>query len=519
MKSLRYIYTALLCFTLIACKDDFGDTDLLSNDVAPKDVVATFKVKQDNSGEVTIVPTATGAVLYQIYFGDSTTTPTTVQVGEAATHTYAEGKYNVKVIAQSLSGKQTELIQPLEVSFNAPGDLKVKITNDTSVSKKVNVTATATYGITFDVYFGEKADEKPVSGNIGSTISHVYAAVGTYTITVEVKGAGSATTKHTQAVQVTALSQPTASAATPPARYAADVVSIFSNSYTNLSGTDFNPNWGQATQYTAFALSGNDMLQYAKLNYQGIQFANATDLTAMQYLHLDVWASGVNSLEIFLISKAGGAATEKKVTKTLKAEQWLSIDIPLTDYTSQGLTVDDIHQIKLVGDPAGGTVFIDNLYFYRKSNSVLVENFEGTAPALTSFGGMADAKVVANPDASGANTTKKVVQFTKTAGAETWAGTFFETSALKELPTYSKLHLMAYSPKKGVKVLVKLEGSDSSINHEVSATTTAENTWEELTFDFSKAPQAEYLKVVVFFDFGNQGDGTTYYYDEIKLTK
>ncbi len=78
---------------------------------------------------------------------------------------------------------------------------------------------------------------------------------------------------------------------------------------------------------------------------------------------------------------------------------------------------------------------------------------------------------------------------------------------------------MAYSPKKGVKVLVKLEGSDSSINHEVSATTTAENTWEELTFDFSKAPQAEYLKVVVFFDFGNQGDGTTYYYDEIKLTK
>ena len=44
--------------------------------------------------------------------------------------------------------------------------------------------------------------------------------------------------------------EPTAAAPTPPARAAADVVSIFSGAYTNITGTDFNPNWGQSTVVT-----------------------------------------------------------------------------------------------------------------------------------------------------------------------------------------------------------------------------------------------------------------------------
>ncbi|MAQ75718.1 MAG: hypothetical protein CL613_05235 [Aquimarina sp.] len=38
----------------------------------------------------------------------------------------------------------------------------------------------------------------------------------------------------------------------------------------------------------------------------------------------------------------------------------------MSAYTDQGLTVADIHQLKFVGDPwAAGTVFIDNIYFYK----------------------------------------------------------------------------------------------------------------------------------------------------------
>ncbi|PLW94232.1 MAG: glycosyl hydrolase, partial [Marinilabiliales bacterium] len=43
--------------------------------------------------------------------------------------------------------------------------------------------------------------------------------------------------------------------------------------------------------------------------------------------------------------------------------------------------------------------------------------------------------------------------------------------------------------------------------------------WEELSFDYSSIDLAfEYQKVVIFFDFGNPGDGSIYYFDDIKLT-
>jgi hypothetical protein len=44
--------------------------------------------------------------------------------------------------------------------------------------------------------------------------------------------------------------------------------------------------------------------------------------------------------------------------------QWTSIDIPVS-FTSQGLTVADI-SVKFVATPSAvGTVFIDNIYFYK----------------------------------------------------------------------------------------------------------------------------------------------------------
>jgi len=48
--------------------------------------------------------------------------------------------------------------------------------------------------------------------------------------------------------------------------------------------------------------------------------------------------------------------------------------------------------------------------------------------------------------------------------------------------------------------------------------TTISNAWEELIYDFSTAPVADYVRVVIFFDFGNSGDGLVYYYDDFTLT-
>ena len=138
-------------------------------------------------------------------------------------------------------------------------------------------------------------------------------------------------------------------------------------------------------------------------------------------------------------------------------------------------------------------------------------------PVFTAFGNIPDVEVVPNPDQSGVNITANTATLTKAAGAETWAGAFFETATL-DLDTYSKISVKTWSPNSGIVVKVKLENEDASITHEVDITNLTANAWEELVYDFSDAPAADYIRVVIFFDFGNTGDDSVYYFDEYTLT-
>ena len=372
MKTLKYIISAVLLIIILgSCtKDEFGSVDFVGTAKAPQNITALINITQDNSGLVTITPNGEGANSYAIYFGDQANDTVTLNPGEYAIHTYLEGTYNVGIIAYGITGLKTEVSQSLVVSFIAPENLEVSIENDLAVSKKVNVSATADFAVSFDVYFGEAVDEEPISGNIGTTVSHVYQEIGTYSIRVVAKGGAIQTTEYTQDFVVTAILQPIESAPTPPARNAVDVISIYGDAYTNVAGTNFNPDWGQSGQGSSFAefdLNGDLMLQYINLSYQGIAFASAIDASAMEYLHLDVWTADVELLDIFPISSSTG---EKSVQKALAVDIWNSIDIPLTDFTDQGLSVADLIQFKLVGTPwAGGTVFVDNIYFYVSTPS------------------------------------------------------------------------------------------------------------------------------------------------------
>jgi len=167
----------------------------------------------------------------------------------------------------------------------------------------------------------------------------------------------------------------------------------------------------------------------------------------------------------------------------------------------------------------------DSVYYFDEielaSDAVASEgfqDFEGAAPVFTVFGNIADIEVIANPDASGVNTTANVAKLSKTAGAEVWAGTFFELDAALDLDTYSNIRVKTWSPKSGVVVKLKLENADASVTHEVDVTNTTASAWEVLTYDFSGAPAADYVRVVIFFDFGNAGDDSEYYFDEFELT-
>jgi len=77
--------------------------------------------------------------------------------------------------------------------------------------------------------------------------------------------------------------------------------------------------------------------------------------------------------------------------------------------------------------------------------------------------------------------------------------------------------MKTWSPKAGIQVLLKIENKvDNNIAVEIPATNTVADSWETLSFDFSALdPAADYGRVVVFFDFGNAGDGADFYFDDI----
>lgn len=131
------------------------------------------------------------------------------------------------------------------------------------------------------------------------------------------------------------------------------------------------------------------------------------------------------------------------------------------------------------------------------------------------FGGAEGAKV-ANPDASGINTSANVGMVTKN-GPEVWAGNAISLSEPGDFSVMQKIKVKVWSPQAGIPVLVKFENlNDAAINIERTATTTVANAWEELTYDFTGINNANnYQKVVIFFNFGTVGTGQVYYFDDI----
>ena len=155
---------------------------------------------------------------------------------------------------------------------------------------------------------------------------------------------------------------PTASAPSPT-HPQNEVLSIFSDAYTDLSGTDFNPNWGQGTVVTTEqVVPGDDVLKYAGLSYQGTQYT-ASDVSGKTHLHVDYWTADATSLEFYLISNG---PAETNYTLPIQTGQWNTIDIALTEF-SNVVNLADIFQFKVVGN---GTVYFDNLYFHQGDSNL-----------------------------------------------------------------------------------------------------------------------------------------------------
>lgn len=145
-------------------------------------------------------------------------------------------------------------------------------------------------------------------------------------------------------------------AAPTPTYPAANVTSVFSDSYTNIPGSDLDPNWGQLTDATQVSIAGNNTLKYDNLNYQGLQLGSSTNVSGRNFLHLDYYSADSDVLRVYLISP-GPTETSALLTVPTTAG-WNSVDIPLTQFAPVNLS--DVIQLKFDGN---GDIYIDNILF------------------------------------------------------------------------------------------------------------------------------------------------------------
>ncbi|MFT3843427.1 MAG: hypothetical protein QM725_00090 [Lacibacter sp.] len=513
-------FTAFLLLTITGCIKEYNDVDFAKNAPSPSKLSAFFEITQDNTGLVTITPNGEGAASYDIYYGDATTTPANVAPGGNTKHTYAEGVYNVKIVAHGLSGATTEATQKLTVSFRAPENLEVTATIDPSSNFQVNVSAKATYETFFKVYFGDVANEIPKSFLEGETISHTYTATGTYTVKVVALSGGAATTEVTKTITIVdpLLLPITFESAT------------LNYAFSNFDGGNVTVvNNPQASGINTSAKVGK-MVKNAGQVWGGswIGLSSPIDFSAGKYFVMKVYSPRVGTKVLLKVENAtnSGISYEKEVTTTV-ANAWENI---VFDYSAVN-TSNSYHHIVLIFDlgtngdgSANFTWYFDDI---RLTNTLppsltLPLDFESTSLtySFTNFDG-GNATVVSNPQSSGINTSTKVGKMVKNAG-QTWGGSWIGLAGPVDFSAGKYFRMKVYSPRVGAKVLLKVEnGANTALNYEKEVTTTKANAWEDLVFDYTGVNTANtYDHIVLIFDNGTAGDGSanfTWYFDDIRL--
>ncbi len=512
MKIIKYTCNLLIALLVMSCTND--DLTDLSNISGPTNISVNYIITQDNTGLVTITPSADSATLFEIYFADGTDEYVALNVGESVDRIYAEGTYQVRIVAKNLNGKTAEVIQPLIVSFRPPENLVLTIENDPVNNFQINISATADYATMFEVYFGDAVDEEPTPLMVDETISHIYSEVGEYEVRVVAISGIEGTLEVTQLVTISNPLLLPIDFEDSTLDYAfVDFGNVTSSVIDNpdVSGNNLSIKVGQLVKPVGAEVWGGTFLQLDE----------PIDFTSLVNLSVNVW------------SPVSGIIVKLKIENATNPDIFYEVDVVNNTANSwETLTFDfsnadlsqEYHKVVLFFDFGNegndSSYYFDDIILSQSNSEVfeLFQDFEGTPPIFTDFGNIGATQVVSNPDLGGINNTNNAAQFDNAVGSEVWGGTFFElTNQVIDFAGVKKMRLKTYSPFAGKVVKLKLENADATITHEVDMTTTTVNSWEELTFDFIDAPEAQYNRVVIFFDFGNVGDGSLYYFDEIEV--
>uniref|UniRef100_UPI00404B2899 DOMON domain-containing protein n=1 Tax=Flavobacterium sp. TaxID=239 RepID=UPI00404B2899 len=208
-----------------------------------------------------------------------------------------------------------------------------------------------------------------VFNNTAEPISLIWARGGSSNFTISYHGGANRGITMSQFELITAPATP----APTPTHDAADVISIYGDTYTSIA-TNFDPFWGQSGHMQvnpSFSVSGgNTVLAYPNFNYQGTE-VTTVNASAMEFLHVDIWTNAdpnATTIQVSPINNGTGAG-ETLVTINHVAGQWYSVDIPKSAFT--GMTWNSVFQMKFAANGPGSAVpvdiYLDNIYFWKEA--------------------------------------------------------------------------------------------------------------------------------------------------------
>lgn len=524
MKYIKHTLLALLAITtIIACSEDDSFTGV--NVSAPSNFQMNVHSDDSEVGLVKITPTAEGASYFDVDYGDGSAIDR-LDVGQSATHQYSEGTFSLTGTAFNVMGDSIQMTQSLTVAFDPPSDLVLDISVDQVNTNVITVTPTATNAMSYDVYFGDVTDELPTIISDGSSATHSYDASGDYIVRVVARSGSVTTIEATETVSVILPAVQLGF----PIDFESDEIDYGLISFGNaelsiVDNPDMNGN-GSNKVVKFFKAAGAEVWAGGLVEVPNpIDFSTETNLT------MDVWSPKAGATVLMKIENSTNPDLFVEVmatTTTSNAWENLSFDFsgndPSIDYTKVIVFMD----FGVNGD--GSDYYFDNITQGEGdggngggggggSEDVIVMPIDFEADieyAFTNFGNAATG-VIDNPDASGENTSARVGHLNKASGSEVWAGSFIDLTESLDVSAGTTFTMKTWSPKAGIQVLLKIENKvDNNIAVEIPATNTVADSWETLSFDFSALdPAADYGRVVVFFDFGNAGDGADFYFDDI----
>lgn len=168
-------------------------------------------------------------------------------------------------------------------------------------------------------------------------------------------------------------------APTPPDRETDHVKSIYSDKYAAAVGTPTWQTWDSQVSFSDAEVNGDHIKKFSNCNYNnfGIEF-DSSNFSDMDYLHIDFLPRGAMQTCQLSPVMASGAPTQTLVNLSdyvsggIQANQWNSVNIPLSDFTNLDFAANNSAQIRfnMANNGEGFVVYVDNIYYWKSMASI-----------------------------------------------------------------------------------------------------------------------------------------------------